>query len=83
MYTAGTQPDWQALVKYQTHKWRLMIRSTLVARAGRPVLPIFFEDLKLDPAPQLVKMLDFLEMPSSPDLINATLQVWPTGIGCV
>ena len=43
--------------------------------AGRPVLVVFFEDLKVDPAPQLARMLQFLEMPSSPDIINATLMV--------
>ena len=73
----GKQTGWQTLVKYLTHKWRLMIGSNIRAlAAGRPVLVVFFEDLKADPAPQLVRMLQFLEMPSSPDIINATLTVF-------
>lgn len=63
-------------MKYQTHKWHLMIGSNLKAHAGKPVLVVFFEDLKEAPAPQLARMLEFLEMPSSPDIISATLTVY-------
>lgn len=73
---AGKQVGWQALVKYQTHKWRMMISSNLKAMAaGRPVLVVFFEDVKVDPAPQLARMLQFLEVPSSANTITATLMV--------
>ena len=73
---SGEQAGWQALVKYQTHKWRLMIGSNMRAHAaGRPVLVVFFEDLKNAPAPQLARMLEFLGMPSSPDIINITVTV--------
>lgn len=49
--------------------------SNLKAPAHRPVLVVFFEDLKADPAPQLARMLEFLEVPSSPEIINATVMV--------
>ena len=55
----------------------MMISSNLKAMAaGRAVLVVFFEDLKVDPAPQLARMLEFLEVPSSPDTINTTLMVY-------
>jgi hypothetical protein len=70
----GENKDWHTLVKHQTHRWSRMIANHVKAHeAGRPVLVVFFEDLKVDPAPQLARMLQFLEMPSSPDIINATL----------
>ena len=72
----GMQPGWQSLVKYQSHKWRLMIGSNVRARAvGRPILLVFFEELKQSPATELTRMLEFLEVPSSPDIINNTVMV--------
>ena len=66
-------------MKYQTHKWRIMLGSNLRAQAaGRPVLIVFFEDLKAGPAPQLARMMDFLELPLSPAAINATIMVITT-----
>lgn len=49
--------------------------NNLKAHAQRPVLVVFFEELKADPAPQLARMLEFLEVPSSPEIINATVMV--------
>lgn len=63
------------MVKYLTHKWKIMIGSNLKARANRPVLVVFFEDLKVNPAPQLTRMLEFLEVSLSPATINATVMV--------
>ena len=43
--------------------------------AGRPVLVVFYEDLKVDPAQQLFRILQFLEVPASLDAIDSTLKV--------
>lgn len=72
----GTQPGWHSLVKYQTHKWRIMIGSNIRAvAAGRPVLIVFFEELKQNPASELTRMLEFLEVAWTPALINTTVTV--------
>ena len=79
VHDIGRQAGWQTLVKYQTHKWRLMLGSNLRARtAGRPVLPVFFEDIKKDPTFQLSKMMEFLEFPVPLTTINATVMVRTT-----
>ena len=84
MPCTGKHTGWQAVVKDQTHKWSLMIGNNVKAiAAGRPVLVVFFEDIKADPAPQLAKILQFLEVPSSPDIINATLMVLTFTILCM
>ena len=73
---AGNHSGWQALVPEKTHKWNKMIRNNVKAiAAGRPVLVVFYEDLKADPAPQLSRILQFLEVPALPDTINSTLKV--------
>ena len=43
--------------------------------AGGPVLVVFYEDLKVDPVPQLARILQFLEVSPSPDTIDSTLKV--------
>ena len=73
---AGNDSGWQALVKDKTHKWNRMIGNNIKAiAAGRPVLVVFYEDLKVNPAPQLSRILQFLEVPASPDTITSTLKV--------
>lgn len=52
-----------------------MIGNNLKVPPHRPVLVVFFEELKADPAPQLARMLEFLEVPTSPKMINATVMV--------
>ena len=75
----GKFAGWQVMVKYLTHKWRLMLGCNLKAlAAGKPVLPVFFEEVKKDPAPQLERMMEFLELPVSPAVVNATVMVSST-----
>ena len=63
-------------MRYLTHKWRLILGNNLRAQAaGRPVLSVFFEDIKTDPAPQISRMMEFLELPVTPAIINATVTV--------
>ena len=72
----GNQGGWQTLVKYQSHKWRMMLGSNMRAQAaGWPVLPVFFEDIKTDAATQLTRMMEFLDLHVTPDIINATVMV--------
>ena len=73
---AGDHGGWQALVKAMTYRWSRMIGNNVKAiAAGRPVLVVFYEDLKGDPVPQLSRILQFLELPASPEAINSTLKV--------
>ena len=76
MYTfVGDNPGWQNLVKSNSNKWQLMIQSNLVDNAERPVLVVFYEDLKQDLEFQIRRMLEFLDLPLSKEKLNATLQV--------
>ena len=72
----GNQLGWQSLVKYLTHKWKLMISSNMRASlSSRSVLVVFFEEIKKDPALQLAKMMEFLEVSVSPTAINTAIMV--------
>ena len=76
MCVVGEQAAWQAQVRYQVHKWKIMIGSNMGSHsAGRPVLIVFFEELKMNPAPQLARMIEFLELPISPAAISVTVMV--------
>lgn len=71
---AGSQPGWDRNVRYLTTKWRLMVSSNLVRKETRPILVVFYEDLKRDMATDLKRMLDFLEHPYTPAQLNTTMQ---------
>lgn len=63
-------------MKYQSHKWKIMIGSNLRAMTvGKHVLPVFFEDLKKDPVTQLSRMMEFMELSVSTSVLNDTVMV--------
>ena len=63
------------MVKRHSIKWQLMIQSNLVDNTERPVLVVFYEDLKQDLELQIRRMLEFLDLPLSMEELNTTLQV--------
>ena len=51
-----------------------MVSSNLVRKEARPVLVVFYEDLKRDTATDLKSMLDFLDYPYNTAQLNSTVQ---------
>ena len=73
---AGSNRAWGSLIRIHTHKWKLMIDNNMRASlSGRSVLVVFFEEIKKDPALQLAKMMEFLEVSVSPTAINTAIMV--------
>ena len=58
----GTNPEWNDYIHTQLPRWRQSILA--LARFGqtRPLLVILFEDLKVNVAAQVEKMVNFLQV---------------------
>ena len=75
MCLSGEHEGWDRFVTAQTMEWVKMLYSYLVLNHHNPVLTVRYEDLLADPAQQVWRILNFLEMPMSRTDIEQRLWV--------
>ncbi len=57
-------------MKTKIKKWQGYFYNWLLENGGHPVLPVRFEDLKINVTKEVIKMLEFLKMPYSEEEVN-------------
>ena len=71
---AGSNADWQAVIDKQLMRWKGMMMNLVVKVGRRPVLLVKYEDLQANATKEVLRMLEFLRIPHTPDQVAAILK---------
>lgn len=61
--TIHADDQWSDFVLEEAKEWQRIIQSWMVDDLNHPVLAVWYEELRLDAAVELKRMLDFLQVP--------------------
>ena len=61
--TIHADDQWSDFVLEEAKEWQRIIQSWMVDDLNHPVLAVWYEELQLDAAVELKRMLDFLQVP--------------------
>ena len=61
---------WSDFVLTQAKEWQKVIHSWMIDDLSHPVLAVKYEDLRLDTAAELKRVLDFLQVPYSSFIVE-------------
>ena len=61
--TIHADDQWSGFVLEEAKEWQRIIQSWMVDDLNNPVLTVWYEELRLDVAVELKRMLDFLQVP--------------------
>ena len=61
--TIHADDQWSGFVLEEAKEWQRIIQSWMVDDLNHPVLAVWYEELRLDAAVELKRMLDFLQVP--------------------
>lgn len=61
--TIHADDQWSNFVLEEAKEWQRIIQSWMVDDLNHPVLAVWYEELRLDAAVELKRMLDFLQVP--------------------
>ena len=61
--TIHADDQWSGFVLEEAKEWQRIIQSWMVDDLNHPVLAVWYEELRLDVAVELKRMLDFLQVP--------------------
>ena len=61
--TIHADDQWSDFVLEEAKEWQRIIQSWMVDDLNHPVLAVWYEELRLDVAVELKRMLDFLQVP--------------------
>ena len=65
---------WNDFIFEQATEWQQIVLAWLTNNHNHPVLTVRYEDLKLDTADELKKMLEFLQVPYSTSMVQDLIQ---------